>query len=122
MDLIGVTDVVQEVHEGGKICVAARTPVENVDDLGLIYTPGVASICRQIHDDPELAYRFTVIPNSVAIVTKRIAAATAIARFAEGTELVPDILRKEVHEAVASAVAQAAYRTGVVKPEPDVEG
>ena len=69
VDLIGVTDVVQEVHEGGKIRVEPRTPVESVDDLGLVYTPGVASICRQIHKDPELAYRFTAIPNTVAIVT-----------------------------------------------------
>ncbi|MBW2453774.1 MAG: NAD-dependent malic enzyme [Deltaproteobacteria bacterium] len=69
VDLIGVTDVVQEVHEGGKIRVAARTPVESVDDLGLIYTPGVAAICRQIRDEPELAHRFTTIPNTVAIVT-----------------------------------------------------
>jgi malate dehydrogenase (oxaloacetate-decarboxylating) len=68
-DLMGVTDVVQEVHEGGKIRVAARVPVENIDDLGLIYTPGVASICRQIREDPELAHRFTTIPNTVAIVT-----------------------------------------------------
>ncbi len=69
IDLVRVTDVVQEVHEGGKIRVMPRMPVESVDDLGLIYTPGVASICRQIRQDPDLAYRFTTIPNTVAIVT-----------------------------------------------------
>jgi malate dehydrogenase (oxaloacetate-decarboxylating) len=69
VDLIGVTDVVQEVHEGGKIRVMPRTAVESVDDLGLVYTPGVAAICRKIHAQPDLAHRFTAIHNTVAIVT-----------------------------------------------------
>jgi malate dehydrogenase (oxaloacetate-decarboxylating) len=52
----------------------------------------------------------------------KIAAAETIAAHAEDGDLVPNILRKEVHEAVAQAVTQAAYRTGVVKHERDVEG
>ena len=50
----------------------------------------------------------------------KIAAATTIAKHAEGTDLVPNILRREVHDAVAEAVKQAAYRTGVVKHEQDI--
>lgn len=69
IDLIAVTDVVQERHEGGKIAVRPRVEVDSADDLGIVYTPGVASICRQIRQDPELASRFTGIQNSVAIVT-----------------------------------------------------
>jgi len=69
VDLIEVKDVVQETHLGGKIEIAARVPVETVDDLGLVYTPGVASVCKKIQANRELAYDFTTIQNNVAIVT-----------------------------------------------------
>lgn len=68
-DLISVTDVVQETHLHGKIEIVPSVSVETLDDLRIVYTPGVASICRKIHADPELAYRYTTIPNNVAIVT-----------------------------------------------------
>jgi malate dehydrogenase (oxaloacetate-decarboxylating) len=69
LSLIDVKDVVQQAHLGGKISVQSRVPVDSVDDLGIVYTPGVASICRQIQANPRLATRFTTIPNNVAIVT-----------------------------------------------------
>ncbi|MCU0692783.1 MAG: NAD-dependent malic enzyme [Polyangiaceae bacterium] len=69
VDLIRVTDVVQEVHRGGKIQVVPRVPIESMDDLSLVYTPGVAAICNKIHANPELAYAYTTIQNNVAIVT-----------------------------------------------------
>ncbi|MFH1811338.1 MAG: malic enzyme-like NAD(P)-binding protein [Pseudomonadota bacterium] len=69
VNLIDTKDVVQEVHRGGKIEIQPRVAVQSIDDLGLVYTPGVASICRKIHKDPELAYLYTGIPNTVAIVT-----------------------------------------------------
>jgi len=69
VELLAVTDVVRERHLGGKIEMRSRVDVHSVDDLGLIYTPGVASICQQIHADPELAWTYTCIPNTVAIVT-----------------------------------------------------
>ena len=67
--LLAVTDVVREQHLGGKVETRPRVKVESVDDLGIVYTPGVASICLQIADDPELARSYTNIQNSVAIVT-----------------------------------------------------
>ncbi|HSO21473.1 MAG TPA: hypothetical protein VLT81_01120, partial [Chondromyces sp.] len=69
VDLIGVTDVVRERHLGGKIATKARVEVRSLDDLGIVYTPGVASMCQQIAADPELAWRYTAIRNTVAIVT-----------------------------------------------------
>ena len=69
IELLDVKDVVEEHHLGGKISVQSKIPVRNVDDLGIVYTPGVASICRKIQANPELAYKFTTIPNNVAIVT-----------------------------------------------------
>ena len=69
VDLLGVTDVVRERHLGGKIATRSRVELRNLDDLGIVYTPGVASMCLQIADDPELAHRYTAIANTVAIVT-----------------------------------------------------
>ena len=69
VDLIEVTDVVQRLHVGGKIHVASRCALASADDLSMVYTPGVASICQAIQRDPELADRLTTIPNNVAIVT-----------------------------------------------------
>ncbi|MCK7481297.1 MAG: hypothetical protein M0C28_32010 [Candidatus Moduliflexus flocculans] len=37
--------------------------------MRIIYTPGVAHVCRKIHADPSLALEFTMIPRTVAIVT-----------------------------------------------------
>lgn len=64
-----VIDRVQKVHEGGKIAVKSRVELETIGDVRKIYTPGVASICRQIQKEPELARLYTSISNSVAIVT-----------------------------------------------------
>jgi malate dehydrogenase (oxaloacetate-decarboxylating) len=69
VDVLNVTDVVLEMHRGGKIEVAARVKVESADDLAVVYTPGVASLCNKIKANPDLAFDFTSIQNSVAIVT-----------------------------------------------------
>lgn len=64
-----VIDLVHQLHEGGKIAMKSRLPIQSIGDIRKIYTPGVASICRDIQKKPELAYRYTAIPNQVAIVT-----------------------------------------------------
>jgi malate dehydrogenase (oxaloacetate-decarboxylating) len=69
IDLLEVKDVVRETHRGGKIEVVPRVRVNSIDDLQLVYTPGVASVCKQIQANPGLAYELTGIQNSVAIVT-----------------------------------------------------
>lgn len=69
IQLLSVTDVVREKHLGGKIETVGRVAVDGVDDLGIVYTPGVASICMQIHADPELAWTYTGLRRTVAIVT-----------------------------------------------------
>jgi len=69
LELLDVTDVVRERHRGGKVEMRPRVDVKTIDDLGIVYTPGVASICLQIHAEPELAWDFTGIQNTVAIVT-----------------------------------------------------
>ena len=64
-----VIDRVQKVHEGGKIAMKSRVEIKTIGDVRKIYTPGVASICRQIQHNPQLADRYTAIGNTVAIVT-----------------------------------------------------
>ena len=53
----------------GKIGIQVTKPAETQHDLSLAYTPGVAEPVRQIHADPELAYRYTNKGNLVAVIT-----------------------------------------------------
>ncbi len=56
-------------HVGGKIAVTPRTPLRNRDDLSRVYTPGVARVCKAIHDNPTKARLLTMKANTVAVVT-----------------------------------------------------
>lgn len=53
----------------GKIEVVSRAMVENVDDLSIAYTPGVAEPCLAIKENPELSYTLTRRHNMVAVIT-----------------------------------------------------
>lgn len=44
-------------------------PCETQDDLSLAYTPGVAAPVREIHDNPDNAYKYTNKGNLVAVIT-----------------------------------------------------
>lgn len=56
-------------HVGGKLEIAPRTPIHNRRDLARVYTPGVARVCKAIHDHPERARMLTIKRNTVAVVT-----------------------------------------------------
>jgi malate dehydrogenase (oxaloacetate-decarboxylating) len=60
-----------ELHEKyhGKIEVYSKVPIRNRHDLSLAYTPGVAEVCREIARDKNLAYKYTLKANTIAIVT-----------------------------------------------------
>jgi malate dehydrogenase (oxaloacetate-decarboxylating) len=53
----------------GKIEIRPKVPVETRHDLALTYTPGVAEVCRAIQRDRDLAWRYTLKSNTVAIIT-----------------------------------------------------
>ena len=53
----------------GKIEVNSTKPCITQRDLGNAYTPGVAEPCREIHDDPGMAYEYTAKGNLVAVVS-----------------------------------------------------
>lgn len=53
----------------GKLTVQGKVAVRNAHDLSLVYTPGVAEPCKEIHADPDRVYDYTVKGNLVAVVT-----------------------------------------------------
>ena len=53
----------------GKLEIRSKVPLKNKHDLSLAYTPGVAEVCREIAKDKDLAYRYTMKANTIAIVT-----------------------------------------------------
>ena len=53
----------------GKIFVGSRVPLDTREDLALVYTPGVAQVCRAIAEHPERARTLTFKHNSIAVVS-----------------------------------------------------
>src|SRR6056300_807159 len=53
----------------GKISVELSKPAATMRHLAMAYSPGVAEPCRQIAEDPLLAYRYTGKGNSVAVIS-----------------------------------------------------
>lgn len=67
--VLNVADRTYMLHQGGKIEIKTRIPLNNRDDLSMIYTPGVARVCMTIHEDPKRAHDLTIKKNTVAIVS-----------------------------------------------------
>ena len=53
----------------GKLEIRSKVPLKTRHDLSRAYTPGVAAVCREIARDKNLAYRYTLKANTIAIVT-----------------------------------------------------
>ena len=53
----------------GKLAVASKVPVANLEDLSLAYSPGVAGPCRNIAANKDDVYLYTGKGNAVAVVT-----------------------------------------------------
>ncbi len=69
VEVVSISDRVFLKHAAGKIEIKPKRPVHNWEDLSLIYTPGVAGVSEAIYDKPDMAYKYTMKGNSVAIVT-----------------------------------------------------
>ncbi|RLE20702.1 MAG: NAD-dependent malic enzyme, partial [Acidobacteria bacterium] len=134
VDLIEVKDAVNEAHLDGKIEIHPRVDIESIDDLSIVYTPGVASVCKKIEADPELKYKYTGIQNSVAIVTNGTAilglgdiGAVAGMPVMEGKSLLfkilsgvngyPILIENKDPEVVIQAVKAIAPTYGAIKLE-----
>jgi malate dehydrogenase (oxaloacetate-decarboxylating) len=57
-----------EKHKG-KLEIRSKVPLKTKQDLSRAYTPGVAEVCRKISKDKNLAYKYTLKANTIAIVT-----------------------------------------------------
>lgn len=56
-------------HYQGKLETAAKMGVTDLNDLSLVYSPGVAEPCLEIHENPENLYEYTMKANTVAVVS-----------------------------------------------------
>ena len=68
-EVLSIGDLAMETHRGGACEIRSRTPIRSNTDLRIVYTPGVARVCKAIEAHPHLAREFTNIPNRVAIAT-----------------------------------------------------
>ncbi len=57
------------MHQGGKIQMTTRIPLEDRDDLSIAYMPGVARVCKAIADDRSKVFDYTIKRNMVAVIT-----------------------------------------------------
>ncbi|WP_349410827.1 NADP-dependent malic enzyme [Pseudalkalibacillus sp. SCS-8] len=53
----------------GKLESKAKVPVRNAQDLSLAYSPGVAEPCKEIYEDKNKVYEYTMKGNTVAVVS-----------------------------------------------------
>jgi malate dehydrogenase (oxaloacetate-decarboxylating) len=53
----------------GKIGVQLKCRIRSFEDFAIWYTPGVAAVCKAIHQDPEKAYDYTNKWNFVAVIS-----------------------------------------------------
>jgi len=67
--VLQVADRTFLVHQGGKIEIKNKIPLNSREDLSMAYTPGVARICMAIHEDRAKAYDLTIKKNTIAVVT-----------------------------------------------------
>jgi len=69
VELLRCSDRTFALHQGGKIAIVNRVPLNDRDALSRAYTPGVARVCMRVKDDLDAAYRLTIKQNMIAIVS-----------------------------------------------------
>jgi malate dehydrogenase (oxaloacetate-decarboxylating) len=69
VDIQLASDRTFQLHRRGKIEVANKVNIRTMQELSHVYTPGVARVSMQVHDDPDSVWALTTKVNTVAIVT-----------------------------------------------------
>jgi malate dehydrogenase (oxaloacetate-decarboxylating) len=67
--IIGKSDRVFDRHKGGKIQMVSKVPLDAIQQLRDLYTPGVARVSLAIQKDPAKAWDYTNLGNTVGIIT-----------------------------------------------------
>src|SRR6266513_1571065 len=131
---VGKSDRVFNRHRGGKIRTVASLPINTLQVLRDVYTPGVARVCLAIRKDAQAALDFTALGRTVAIVTNgtavlglgNIGALAGLpvmegkaALFADlvGINGVPILLEETQPARVADIVAAIATSFGAIQLE-----
>jgi malate dehydrogenase (oxaloacetate-decarboxylating) len=53
----------------GKLEVKEKVAIKNANDLSLAYSPGVAEPCKEIFEDPNRVYDYTMKGNTIAVIS-----------------------------------------------------
>jgi malate dehydrogenase (oxaloacetate-decarboxylating) len=132
--VLEVRDEVLAAHVGGKIRIQPTSQLNSIADLGRIYTPGVGQVCRHLHEDPSAVDLYTMIGNTVAIVTDGTAilglgnlgpqagmpvmeGKSALLAHLVGISGIPILLRTTDPEEIAQTVANISPAYGVIQLE-----
>ena len=67
--LLGRSDRVFDRHRGGKIETVSKVPLDSLQQLRDVYTPGVARVCLAIRKEPDKVWEYTNLGNTVGIIT-----------------------------------------------------
>nr|WP_036668192.1 NADP-dependent malic enzyme [Paenibacillus sp. HW567] len=67
--MMTIMDEVMGLHLGGKLSTGLKNPIQSMEDLSKVYTPGVARVCQAIAGNEDLAYQYTIKKNMVAVVS-----------------------------------------------------
>jgi malate dehydrogenase (oxaloacetate-decarboxylating) len=131
---IGKSDRVFNRHRGGKIHTVASLPINTLQVLRDIYTPGVARVCLAIQKDSQAAHEYTSIDSTVAVVTNGTAVLGLgnigplaglpvmegkAALFADlvGLSAVPILIEEQRPDQVADIVARIHLSFGAIQLE-----
>lgn len=131
---VGKSDRVFNRHRGGKIRTVASIPINTLQVLRDVYTPGVARVCLAIKEDPRAAHDFTSVDSTVAIVTNgtavlglgNIGALAGLpvmegkaALFADlvGLSGIPILLKETQPDRVVEAIAAIELSFGAIQLE-----
>ncbi len=66
---IGDRSLALHLKTGGKFSVTSKTPLRNMSDLSLVYTPGVATVSSFLANHKEKTRNYTMKGNSVAVIS-----------------------------------------------------
>jgi malate dehydrogenase (oxaloacetate-decarboxylating) len=132
--VLELRDEVLSAHVGGKIRVVSQMPIDTFADLGRVYTPGVGEVCRRIHENASMADLYTIIANTVAIVSDGSAVLglgnlgplaampvlegkAALLAHLVGVNAIPVALRSQEADDIVEAVTAISPSFGVIQLE-----
>ena len=53
----------------GKLSTKVDVDINNKDDLSIVYTPGVAAVCKEIEEKPDKIYELSSVGKTIAVIS-----------------------------------------------------